>query len=460
MKKFLLFLCALVCSAAMSAKTIYLNTGGGNLWEQAGATFKESISGEAMTAVPNVAVGTYYVEIDDAQTTVHFQRMSSDGETVWNQTADLSIPADKNLYTITGWSDGTWSVYVEEVIDPSTAVYEIKHGWKDGNSWSYKTLDKNEDGTYSLRDIYGGTGCNWKSTYIGEKWIANPTLVGEPQKGDSAIFTLTSTEGDGAITITKIDNGEDPVDPIDPIDPIEPSDNVVYFVNAQGWSVVNCYAWNGVGNNEWPGVAMSKEDYQLKGADVYSYDAGTNAYTSVIFNCGNDGCKTGDLTWTAGKYYYNGDWYTREELESSVVLVPAVSLMGEMNDWKGTSLTASDDELTASVVVALEATTYEFKITVAGEWYGNAGTMDRGNCTGWVFEKSVSGNAKITADTAGEYKFVWTYADNSLSVVYPTASSISSVGAQDTLVTKVIRNGQVLIIRDGVAYDMMGQVVK
>ena len=85
-------------------------------------------------------------------------------------------------------------------------TYSIKHGWKDGQdtSWSYKDLTDNGNGTYSIRDIYGGTGCNWKSTTTSEKWIAKPTLEGAPAVGDSAIFTLTSTVGDGAITITKI----------------------------------------------------------------------------------------------------------------------------------------------------------------------------------------------------------------------------------------------------------------
>ncbi|MGN0186296.1 MAG: hypothetical protein ACI392_00925 [Paludibacteraceae bacterium] len=126
--------------------------------------------------------------------------------------------------------------------EPSEVVYSIKHGWKDGQnaSWSYKDLTPNGDETYSIRDIYGGTGCNWKSTTSSEeKWISSPTLVGSPAVGDSAVFTLTSTTGDGAITITKIgsaggeggEGGED-----------EPSE-VVYSIK-HGWKDGQNASWS------------------------------------------------------------------------------------------------------------------------------------------------------------------------------------------------------------------------
>ncbi len=123
-----------------------------------------------------------------------YEELSSDGKGIDNRSysANDVVAKWKAVFTV----------------DPTAeVVYFIKHPWKDGanESWSYKELTDNGDGTYSIRDIYGGNGCNWKSNKSGEKWIENPTLVGNPAVGDSAIFTLTSTEGDGAITITKIE---------------------------------------------------------------------------------------------------------------------------------------------------------------------------------------------------------------------------------------------------------------
>ena len=142
-----------------------------------------------------------------------------------------------------------------------------------------------------------------------------------------------------------------------------------------------------------------------------------------------------------------------------------VMLAGEMNDWStdATPFVAAEDGLTASVTVVLEAQTYQFKVVVDGDWLSNLGEMTRDNCTGWTFE-SLSGaetNARITADVAGEYTFVWSYADSKLSVVYPdnTTTDLDQVigGAQPT---KVICNGQLMIIRDGMIYTIMGQLIK
>ena len=59
-----------------------------------------------------------------------------------------------------------------------------------------------------------------------------------------------------------------------------------------------------------------------------------------------------------------------------------------------------------SKTIALEANkTYEYKIT-DGTWdnhWGNDGTMNRENCTGWSFESG--NNAKIKTDEAGDYVF-------------------------------------------------------
>ena len=84
-----------------------------------------------------------------------------------------------------------------------TENYYIKHPWN-GGSWDWKMLNADANGTtYSITDVYGGDGCNWKKGETGsEQWISSPTLVGEPAIGDSATFTLDPAAG--TITITKI----------------------------------------------------------------------------------------------------------------------------------------------------------------------------------------------------------------------------------------------------------------
>lgn len=149
---------------------------------------------------------THYTITLDAATESHgykycsgpnwqFQELSSDGKEIGNRSYSEND-------VVAQWK----AVYSPD--DPT--VYSIKHPWKDGadGSWSYKELTDNGDGTYSVDDYYGGKGCNWKSNKSGEKWVENPTLVGNPAVGDAARFTLSDVEGDGAITITKLGGGD------------------------------------------------------------------------------------------------------------------------------------------------------------------------------------------------------------------------------------------------------------
>ncbi|MBO5086086.1 MAG: starch-binding protein, partial [Paludibacteraceae bacterium] len=192
----------------------------------------------------------------------------------------------------------------------------------------------------------------------------------------------------------------------------------VYFVDAYKWGSVNIYTWTPeVGT--WPGKAMTKESEQIAGYDVYSYtvEKGTS-FGGLNFNCkGDNSKKTGDLKWTAGKYYVKDAWYTKEEAEKG--LAPSVKLAGTLSSWDGTVMELSDDYKTASLTLTLDAKEYELKIIEEGAWFGNAGTMTRGNSSDWTFSSEVGDNCKITADVAGEYVFTWTFETNKLTVTYP-----------------------------------------
>ena len=149
------------------------------------------------------------------------------------------------------------------------------------------------------------------------------------------------------------------------------------------------------------------------------------------------------------------------------VVVPKIQVAGsffELVDgkWDIKDLTPAEDKSTASIKVTMEAGTYEFKMVKAGTWYGCNGTMTRDNCKDFGFYSGDSnGNAKLTADAAGEYTFTWTYEGDKLTVTFPSATAIDLIGADsDSKAVKMVRDGQLLIVRDGVTYNMMGSVVK
>lgn len=124
MKKILTLLIAVLCVAGINAKTIYLNTGGSELWNKDGAVFfvhswtgtDGNITDIKMTA----ASGDVYRadNVPDGNEKIIFVRMPEGSESLnwdskWNQTADLEIPSGMDCYTITGWDAdaGTWSAY-------------------------------------------------------------------------------------------------------------------------------------------------------------------------------------------------------------------------------------------------------------------------------------------------------------------------------------------------------------
>ena len=119
------------------------------------------------------------------------------------------------------------------------------------------------------------------------------------------------------------------------------------------------------------------------------------------------------------------------ELQQEAVVIPKVFLIGTMNDWDytATELQLDSDSLTASVTVMLNAnTTYDFQMVVDGNWFTSYdGMMTRDNSQNWQFEHIESSTiyASISTDIAGEYTFVWNYADNTVSVIYPDICSVA-----------------------------------
>ena len=101
---------------------IYLNSGGSSIWDQASAWFSvyfmdANKSTTKFVSMTKVTGNYYYAEVPSGTWTyVIFVRnnptdKTADWTNVWNQTADLNTQSDKNLYTITGWSYGSWGTY-------------------------------------------------------------------------------------------------------------------------------------------------------------------------------------------------------------------------------------------------------------------------------------------------------------------------------------------------------------
>lgn len=132
MKKyiFLFFSFVALSIATISAKTVYLNTGGASLWEMDGAKFAiwywgTGSAGAWTPWMSHVEGPVWSANIPDGNNNLIFVRLSGDAaspnwDAKWNQTADLSLPSmSAPMYTIVAWgenglSTGSWSNYGDE----------------------------------------------------------------------------------------------------------------------------------------------------------------------------------------------------------------------------------------------------------------------------------------------------------------------------------------------------------
>ena len=163
----------------------------------------------------------------------------------------------------------------------------------------------------------------------------------------------------------------------------------VYFVNANKWTgTITVHAWDGTApGTTWPGLEMTKEAEQIAGCDVYSFTAEVGAYKKVIFTNKKSGSyQTGDLDWTAGKYYVKDGWYTKEgaaeklgqpiEYESVYFVdnqgwgkANIYTWSPEVATWPGVAMTKEADKLAGYDVYSY---TVEKGTTFGGMLFNNA----------------------------------------------------------------------------------------
>ena len=182
------------------------------------------------------------------------------------------------------------------------------------------------------------------------------------------------------------------------------------------------YLCNGSSGAEW----YSMSDCNGDGIYEMTVNDGEN-HKNIIFcrmnpnNGTNDWAQkwnqTGDLTWDGTQNLYTikiGSWDAGSWSQKSVTW----DLAGSMNEWSNTANLLSGSPLSVTVILAAE-TTYEFKLhNSEGCWWGNTGTMERNNCSGWTMTHGL-GNCKITTDISGTYKFSFDASTKKLTVTYP-----------------------------------------
>ncbi len=220
-----LLFAALVCTFPINAKTIYLVPNSN--WKQADAKFSVNYFGgegitQSFTDFMTTADGIHYqTDVPDAAQTLIFVRHNSSATTPtwdskWNQTADLTNPADNNCYTIAdgAWDkgDGTWSAYTPTIETPTyyitgnTELVGTEKAWKtDAIELGKATAEA--PATYTFTDLAAGDTLRMKVTngtwdlHFGytalDKDCSSDNILND--KDNNVVFVLT-TQGDVVLT--------------------------------------------------------------------------------------------------------------------------------------------------------------------------------------------------------------------------------------------------------------------
>ena len=508
-------------------KTIYLNTGGAELWNQADAKFFVHAWGGAAdldAQMTLVAGDIYQVEIAAAHTSIIFVRLAPtatgvvwEGENLWNKTVDLTIPAESNCYTITGWEPeaGTWSSYTpgDTPVDPNpgddpvvtpTAYYITGNEALFGaNQWKADAIAMTEaEGVYThtFTTVAAGVECQFKVTNgtWDQSWgFANLTTVPAGVTGNNdnnIIFTLAEA-GDVTVNfngkdITLVGNFTQSGDTTVTPEP-NPGETKTIYLNtggAQLWNQADAkffvHAWG-------EGATDLDAQMTLVEGDVYQVEIAA-AHTSIIFLRlaptatgvvweGNDlWNKTVDLTIPAESNCYTitgwepeaGTWSSYTPGDTPVDPNPGETKTIYLNTggaelwnqadakffvhaWGGAAdldaqmtLVAGDIyqvEIAHTSIIFLRLAPAATGVVWEGEnlWNKTADLeIPEGmNCytiTGW-----------------GETDGTWS---SYTPVDGPTTDNEQVVINKKA--TKIVYNGQICIIRDGVMFNILGQVIK
>ena len=127
------------------------------------------------------------------------------------------------------------------------------------------------------------------------------------------------------------------------------------------------------------------------------------------WDCGNN------VTWSAINWYIAGDF----------------------NGWNTTANKMPCD-------ISIESGNHTMKIVSEyGDWFGNTGTMIRGNSSGWTMTYGENSNCTLTADVAGTYNFSCT--GTKLTVTYPEECLLCGNFVDNWKTTYSIHNKSVTI---------------
>ena len=147
-----------------------------------------------------------------------------------------------------------------------------------------------------------------------------------------------------------------------------------------------------------------------------------------------------------------------------------------VENWGGPVLEIAEDKATATATVEMKEGSYNFGIKqidatgnqIAWMWTANVeGDTFTREANAFTFikqetidEKDNGKNPTLAADVDGVYTFVWTYADNTLTITFPAKPEGIFNASVEAKAEKFVRDGQLIIRMNGVEYNVLGAKIQ
>ena len=155
------------------------------------------------------------------------------------------------------------------------------------------------------------------------------------------------------------------------------------------------------------------------------------------------------------------DVNAKADKKEDVVVLPSIAMHGNfLGSWANTeNFTVVEGNETAVLTLNLAAGNYEFGMRIggSGNWTSNGVAFTRENPSAVI--EAGQGNLTLAADKEGTYTFTWTYETNTLTITFPTATALDNTAAQEKA-TKILRNGQIFILKGDKMYNVMGALIR
>ena len=388
---------------------------------------------------------------------------------VWNQTNDLKIEEENDLYSITmttweghsGNCPGEWSKYV--YVEP--AKFSVSGSM---TSWTPLEVFANSK---KFENLAAGD-YEFKIVTPENAWLGLDDLTPEFRQkelylsGGNIGFTLAEA---GDVTITYIKDEVYKVEgnfvlPVVQIRDIDEAAVVLEVAEDKLTASKTVNIKNAI--NEFKVVIGNNWVGKKNDDGLYGLHRKWNAVSGLTWDGGNIKL-TADVI--PGEYTFTWTFATGElTVTFPEIPAPKYYLVGDFTEWATNKVLMVEDEGVFSAAYELNAATeYQFKVLKIdyfnNETYIGAeneeNQMKYGNSTDWQLTDVDGHNIKLLTTNEASYTFKFTPTTYKCSVVIPEAATAVENAEAEMKAVKMIENGQMVIIKKGVRYNVLGAQV-